>query len=52
MLVLFKALESVMETGRSARIIWKYDEDDDLMEIKGKEFKRMLKVPLELSANS
>lgn len=52
LLILFKALESILDSGKTARIIWKYDEDDDLMEIKGKEFKRMLKIPFELQVNA
>lgn len=52
MLILFKALESILESGKTAKIVWKYDEDDDLMEIKGKEFKRMLKIPFDLEVSS
>lgn len=52
MLVLFKSLEVLLDSGKTAKIIWKYDEDDDLMEIKGKEFKRMLKIPFELVVSS
>lgn len=52
LLILFKALESILDSGKSAKITWKYDEDDDLMEIKGKEFKRMLKIPFELQVNA
>lgn len=48
LLILFKCLETIISEGKEAKIIWNYDEDDDLMEIKGKEFKRMLSVPLEL----
>ncbi len=48
LLILFKTLESLIEGGKEAKIIWKYDEEDDLMEIKGKEFKRMLKIPMDL----
>ena len=48
LLILFKTLESLIDSGKEAKIIWKYDEEDDLMEIKGKEFKRMLKIPMEL----
>lgn len=49
LLILFKTVESLIESGKEAKITWKYDEEDDLMEIKGKEFKRMLKIPMELS---
>jgi hypothetical protein len=48
LLILFKTIESLLDTGVEAKIVWKYDEEDDLMEIKGKEFKRMLKIPFEL----
>jgi hypothetical protein len=48
LLILFKTIESLIDAGNEAKIIWKYDEEDDLMEIKGKEFKRMLKIPMEL----
>jgi hypothetical protein len=48
LLILFKCIESLQQQGKEARIIWKYEEDDDLMEIKGKEFKRMLNIPMEL----
>ncbi|MCU0359337.1 MAG: DUF1987 domain-containing protein [Bacteroidia bacterium] len=48
LLILFKTIESLMDTGKEVKIVWKYDEEDDLMEIKGKEFKRMLKIPFEL----
>lgn len=49
LLILFKTVESLIDSGKEAKITWKYDEEDDLMEIKGKEFKRMLKIPMELS---
>lgn len=48
LLILFKTFESLLQSGKEAKIVWKYDEEDDLMEIKGKEFKRMLKIPMEL----
>jgi hypothetical protein len=41
-------LEDVLKSGNNATIIWWYSPDDDLMEIKGREFKSMLSVPFEL----
>ncbi|HQQ95134.1 MAG TPA: DUF1987 domain-containing protein [Bacteroidia bacterium] len=48
LLILFKSLENLKEQGKEAKVIWQFEEDDDLMEIKGKEFKRMLSIPFEL----
>lgn len=41
-------LEEIIANGKQAKIIWCYSEDDDLMEIKGREFQGMLNVPFEL----
>ena len=49
LLIFFKLLETIVSQGKEAKIVWNYEEDDDLMEIKGKEFKRMLSVPLEIT---
>ncbi len=46
---LFTIFEELGASGKDAKIIWKYSLSDDLMEIKGQEFKSMItKVPFEL----
>lgn len=41
--------EEIASSGKEAKIIWYYAEGDDLMEIKGLEFKSMVdKIPFEL----
>ena len=47
-LLIFMLLEEIIKTGKEAKIIWHYNEGDDLMEVKGEEFKSMLTVPFEL----
>lgn len=41
-------LEEIIKAGKKANVIWFYNEDDELMEIKGEEFKGILNVPFEL----
>ena|ERR1035437_804559 len=40
--------EEIIKSGKEAKVIWCYSEGDDLMEIKGLEFKSMLSIPFEL----
>lgn len=47
-LVLFMLLEELIKSGKEAKVVWYYNEDDELMEIKGREFKSMLNIPFEL----
>jgi len=47
-MVLLIMLEEIITTGNKIKILWCYDENDDLMEIKGNEFKNMLTIPFEL----
>ncbi|MDP1745638.1 MAG: DUF1987 domain-containing protein [Bacteroidota bacterium] len=48
-MVLLTMLEEIISTGNKIKIIWYYDKNDDLMEIKGNEFKNMLTIPFELT---
>lgn len=48
-MVLLTVLEEIISTGNKIKIIWYYDKNDDLMEIKGNEFKNMLTIPFELT---
>ena len=48
-LAIFILLEEVIRSGRKAKVIWCYSKGDDLMEIKGQEFKNMLSIPFELT---
>lgn len=48
MLMLFMLLEDIIKKGKEVKIAWCYNEDDELMEIKGREFKSMLNIPFEL----
>ncbi len=41
-------LEQIISSGKKIKVCWFYNEDDDLMEMKGEEFKSMVKVPFEL----
>lgn len=45
-------LEQISKAGDHVNIIWCYDQDDELMEIKGREIKSILHVPFELRINS
>lgn len=47
-MVLLTVLEEIITTGNKIKIVWYYDKNDDLMEIKGIEFKNMLTIPFEL----
>jgi hypothetical protein len=44
-------LEEPAKRGTEAKVIWHYSTEDELMEIKGQEFKSLLNVPFELSAS-
>lgn len=46
-LELISAFEGIIRSGKSAKIIWCYAADDDLMEIKGMEFQSMTNIPFE-----
>ncbi len=48
-LALFILLEEVIKSGNKAKVVWFYTKGDDLMEIKGQEFKNMLTIPFELT---
>lgn len=45
---LISVFERIIKTGKQAKVIWCYSEGDDLMEIKGLEFKSMLNIPFEI----
>jgi hypothetical protein len=47
---LLSLFEEPANSGKVVRIRWCYSADDDLMEIKGNEFKSMLKVPFDMIA--
>ena len=47
-IVLLIQLEEITKTGNEIKIVWCYNENDDLMEIKGSEFKSILTIPFEL----
>jgi len=49
-LIIFMLLEELIKSGKKAKVIWCYNEDDELMEIKGREFKSMLNIPIELKS--
>lgn len=46
--VLMYIVEDIMETGKDAKITWKYKAGDELMLQKGLEFNKFLQVPVEL----
>lgn len=46
--MLLYIIEDIMETGKDAKITWKYREGDELMQQKGLEFNKFLQVPVEL----
>lgn len=49
LLGLITVFEEIVTSGKSAKIIWCYSADDDLMEIKGLEFQSMVEqIPFEL----
>jgi len=48
-LVLFMLLEELVKSGKEVKVIWSYNEDDELMEIKGREFKSMLNIPFQMA---
>jgi len=41
-------LEEIFKAGKKVKVMWFYEEGDELMEIKGQEFKSMLSIPFEL----
>lgn len=41
-------VEDIMETGKDAKVTWKYRAGDELMQQKGLEFNKFLQVPVEL----
>jgi hypothetical protein len=43
-------IEDIMETGKDAKVIWRYATGDDLMQQKGMEFQKFLQVPIEVVA--
>ncbi|MBL7883202.1 MAG: DUF1987 domain-containing protein [Bacteroidia bacterium] len=51
LLEIMSVFERLVNVGKDAKIVWCYDTDDDLMEIKGLEFQSMIaNVPFELKA--
>lgn len=42
-------LEKPVKMGKDIKIIWCYNVDDDLIEIKGQELKSMLSIPFEIA---
>jgi hypothetical protein len=50
LLILFSQFEQISSSGKQAKITWCYAAGDDLMEIKGEEFKSMLELPFELKS--
>lgn len=46
--MLMYIIEDIMETGKEAKITWKYKAGDDLIFQKGLEFNKFLQVPVEL----
>lgn len=47
-MVLLTLLEKIVLTGNTVKIVWYFDKDDDLMEIKGYEFRNMLTIPFDI----
>ena len=47
---LLMLLEDIIKAEKEAKIVWWYHEDDELMEIKGKEFQEMLNIHFALRA--
>jgi hypothetical protein len=47
LLGLILLFEEISKTGKEAKIVWCYNEGDDLMEIKGQEFQTMVSIPFE-----
>lgn len=45
---LLMSFEDIVEAGKSAKIVWYYNQDDDMIEAKGEEFESMLDVPFEM----
>lgn len=45
---IFILLQDLQKAGKEVKIIWFYEEGDELMEIKGQEFKSILTLPFEL----
>jgi hypothetical protein len=45
---LLMLLEKPVKMGKDIKVIWCYNADDDLIEVKGQELKSMLSVPFEL----
>lgn len=43
-------LENIVKKGEKVNIIWYYNQEDELMEIKGMEIKSILKIPFQLKA--
>ena len=44
-------IEEIMEAGKVAKISWNYKKGDELMQQKGIEFGKFLKVPVEMVAH-
>lgn len=45
---LLVTLEGIIKAGKKVKVTWLYEEGDELMEIKGQEFKSVLSIPFEL----
>ena len=43
-------LEELTTTGKEAEVIWKYNEDDELMEMKGRELASIVELPFRMES--
>ena len=51
-LTLISAFSEIIKSGKEAKIVWYYSEGDDLMEMKGLEFKSMvMSIPFEVRSH-
>jgi hypothetical protein len=44
-------LEELIKAGKKAKVVWFYDDGDELIEMKGQEFKSIVSIPFELKIN-
>ncbi len=51
-LQLIKEIDKLHKEGKSAAVVWMYDEEDEDMEEIGRDFQQMVDVPLELRASN
>jgi hypothetical protein len=48
LVMLLIQLEYIMKSDKTVKVVWSYDKDDELIEIKGLEIKSILDLPFEL----